>query len=66
VDAREQLQQEPDDCANSPADDSVLYTLIVGDYNDVNKMADALVIADACGASCLKVLSDIHVKELHL
>ncbi|XP_059446574.1 putative disease resistance protein At3g14460 [Corylus avellana] len=48
VDGLEQLQQEPDGCANPAADDGVQYTLIVGDYNDVYKMADAY------GASYLK------------
>jgi len=62
MDGSEQLQQESNGCewnANPAADDGVQCALIVGDYKEgvadsisVNTMADSLVIAHVCGASC--------------
>ncbi|XP_068328890.1 protein transport protein SEC31 homolog B-like [Pyrus communis] len=71
----EKMEQEPDgqeESADPSFDESVQHALVVGDYKgavakciSVNKMADALVIAHAGGASLWESTRDQYLKMSH-
>ncbi|TQE13024.1 hypothetical protein C1H46_001399 [Malus baccata] len=75
VPVTEQMEQEPDgqeESADPSFDESVQHALVVGDYKgavakciSVNKMADALVIAHAGGASLWESTRDQYLKMSH-